>query len=72
MMAECERFDKLEAERERRVRNTQALQKRMAEIANENNDVKQNLQKEIDTNKKELAETEDKIKKSKETMDKMV
>lgn len=64
MMAECERFDKLEAERERRIRNTQALQKRMAEIANENNDVKQNLQKEIDTNKRELAETEDKIKKS--------
>ena len=43
----------------------------MAEIANENNDVKKNLQKEIDTNSKELAETEDKIKKSKETMDKM-
>lgn len=43
----------------------------MAEIANENNDVKKNLQKEIDTNSKELAETEDKIKKSKETIDKM-
>lgn len=70
-MAEIEKYDRLEAERERKMRNTLALKKRMEEIAKENQEVKQSLQSEIDKNSKDLADTEAKIKESKEAINKI-
>lgn len=70
-MAEIEKHDRLEAEKERKMRNTLALKKRMDEIAKENIEVKQTLQVEIDKNSKDLADTEAKIKASKEAINKI-
>ena len=66
-----ETHDRLQAEKERKAKNTANLQKRMAEIAKENESSKKALLAEIEEAKKKEHEAEVAVQKSKKELEEM-